>query len=174
MRIIAGRWRGRRIAAPPGTDVRPTLDRVREAWMSIVQPYLVDAVVVDLFAGSGALGLEALSRGARSAHFVERHAKTFSVLKENIDTLGAGISAVLHRQDVFTFLRRAEASQFDIAFADPPYKGEEAAKLAALWLEKPFSHLLGIEHDSRTSLPGSSNARKYGTTALSFFQLGER
>ena len=70
MRIVAGQWRGRRIAAPPGKDVRPTLDRVREAWMSIVQPYIVGAKVVDLFAGSGALGLEALSRGAAEAHFV--------------------------------------------------------------------------------------------------------
>ena len=168
MRIIAGRWRGRRIAAPPGTDVRPTLDRVREAWMSIVQPYLVGADVVDLFAGSGALGLEALSRGARVAHLVERHAKTFAVLQANVETLGAGSAAVLHRQDVFTFLRGAHA--FDVAFADPPYSGDDATRLAALWLEKPFVKLLGIEHDSRLALDGSSDARKYGTTTISFFR----
>ena len=168
MRIIAGRWRGRRIAAPPGTDVRPTLDRVREAWMSIVQPYLVGAEVVDLFAGSGALGLEALSRGARTAHLVERHAKTFAVLQANVETLGAGSAAVLHRQDVFTFLRGSHA--FDVAFADPPYGGDDATRLAALWLERPFAKLLGIEHDSRVMLAGSSDVRKYGTTAISFFR----
>lgn len=170
MRIIAGRWRGRRIAAPPGKDVRPTLDRVREAWMSIVQPYLVGAEVADLFAGSGALGLEALSRGAAAAHFVERHAKTFAVLQQNVETLGAGASAVLHRQDVFTFLRGAGEGEFDIAFADPPYGGDDATKLAALWLERPFAKLLGIEHDSRLALPGDPDARKYGTTAISFFR----
>lgn len=170
MRIIAGRWRGRRIAAPPGKDVRPTLDRVREAWMSIVQPYLVGAEVADLFAGSGALGLEALSRGAAAAHFVERHAKTFAVLQENVETLGAGGSAVLHRQDVFTFLRGAGKGEFAIAFADPPYGGDDATKLAALWLERPFAKLLGIEHDSRLALPGDPDARKYGTTAISFFR----
>jgi 16S rRNA (guanine966-N2)-methyltransferase len=170
MRIIAGRWRGRRIAAPPGKDVRPTLDRVREAWMSIVQPYLVGAEVADLFAGSGALGLEALSRGAAAAHFVERHAKTFAVLQQNVETLGAGSSAVLHRQDVFTFLRGAGDGEFDVAFADPPYGGDDAMRLAALWLEKPFAKLLGIEHDSRLALPGDPDARRYGTTAISFFR----
>jgi 16S rRNA (guanine966-N2)-methyltransferase len=170
MRIVAGQWRGRRIAAPPGKDVRPTLDRVREAWMSIVQPYLVGAKVVDLFAGSGALGLEALSRGAAETHFVERHARTFAVLQQNVETLGAGSSAVLHRQDVFTFLRGAGEGEYDIAFADPPYGGEDAAKLAACWLEKPFAKLLGIEHNSRVALPGNPDARKYGTTAISFFR----
>ncbi len=170
MRIIAGRWRGRRIAAPPGKDVRPTLDRVREAWMSIVQPSLVGADVADLFAGSGALGLEALSRGARSAHLVERHAKTFAALQANAETLGAGSSAVLHRQDVYTFLRGAEAGGFDVAFADPPYGGDDATKLAQLWLEQPFAKLLGIEHDSRLALPGNPDVRKYGTSALSFFR----
>ncbi|MGK2936155.1 MAG: 16S rRNA (guanine(966)-N(2))-methyltransferase RsmD [Gemmatimonadaceae bacterium] len=172
MRIVAGRWRGRRIAAPPGKDVRPTLDRVREAWMSIVQPYLVGAKVVDLFAGSGALGLEALSRGAAVAHFVERHAKTFAVLQQNVETLGAGSWAVLYRQDVFTFLRGAGEGhcEYDVAFADPPYGGDDAAKLAACWLEKPFAKLLGIEHDSRVALPGNPDARRYGTTAISFFR----
>lgn len=173
MRIIAGQWRGRRIGAPPGKDVRPTLDRVREAWMSIVQPYLVGAEVVDLYAGSGALGLEALSRGAKVAHIVERHARTFAVLKENAELLGAGDAAVLHRQDALTFLRDAEAGRFDVGFADPPYGGDDALKLATLWLERPFAKLLGIEHDSRTALPGSPDVRKYGTTAISFFRQSE-
>jgi len=168
VRIIAGQWRGRRIAAPPGKDVRPTLDRVREAWMSIVQQSLVGAEVADLFAGTGALGLEALSRGARVAHLVERHAKTFAALQANVDTLGAGSSAVLHRQDVYTFLR--DASPFDVAFADPPYEGGDATKLAELWLEEPFAKLLGIEHDSRVALRGCSDVRKYGTTSISFFR----
>lgn len=135
--------------------------------MSIVQPYLAGAEVVDLFAGTGALGLEALSRGARTAHIVERHAKTFAVLRDNVETLGAGSAAVLHRQDVFTFLRGAQA--FDVAFADPPYGGDEATRLAHLWLEKPFAKLLSIEHNSRVALPGSSDVRKYGTAAISFF-----
>src|SRR3954468_21465393 len=98
MRIVAGRWRGRRIAAPAGSHVRPTLDRVREAWMSILQLDLPAARVVDLYAGSGALGLEALSRGVASADFVEKDPKSLRVLQENIDLLGAGELATVHRK----------------------------------------------------------------------------
>src|SRR5438874_1671591 len=99
MRIVAGRWRGRRISAPRGYDVRPTADRVREAWMSIVQPRLPGARVLDLFAGSGALGLEALSRGAEVADFVESSPKSLTAIRDNADVLGAGTAAVIHRGD---------------------------------------------------------------------------
>src|SRR5437764_12710937 len=90
VRIVAGRWRGRRISAPSGSQVRPTLDRVREAWMSILQLDLPNARVLDLYAGSGALGLEALSRGAVSADFVEKNARSLRALEENIAALDAG------------------------------------------------------------------------------------
>ncbi|MDQ3080776.1 MAG: RsmD family RNA methyltransferase, partial [Gemmatimonadota bacterium] len=89
MRIVAGRWRGRRIDAPPGPDVRPTLDSVREAWMSILQTSIPGARVLDLFAGSGALGLESLSRGAAHAEFVENDGRVFSALQKNVVALGA-------------------------------------------------------------------------------------
>src|SRR3982751_847893 len=96
MRIVSGRWRGRRISAPKGDLVRPTLDRVREAWMSILQMDLPDARVLDLYAGSGALGLEALSRGAANADFVEKDPKSLRVLNENIQLLGAAELATGH------------------------------------------------------------------------------
>src|SRR5215207_10585368 len=99
MRIVAGAWRGRQIKAPAGDAVRPTGDRVREAWMSIVNPFLPDAKVLDLFAGSGALGLESLSRGAREAHFVEQAARSLQVIGDNIATLGASPRAIVHRAD---------------------------------------------------------------------------
>ncbi|HEX3865538.1 MAG TPA: RsmD family RNA methyltransferase, partial [Gemmatimonadaceae bacterium] len=83
MRIVAGRWRGRRISAPHGVDVRPTADRVREAWLSIVHPWLAGARVLDLFAGSGALGLEALSRGAGVVDFVEIAPKSLAAIRAN-------------------------------------------------------------------------------------------
>jgi 16S rRNA (guanine966-N2)-methyltransferase len=107
MRIIAGEWRGRRISAPKGDSVRPTLDSVREAWMSMVHTSLPDARVLDLFAGSGALGLEALSRGASSVDFVENDPRTFRVLQENIKQLGAGERSTLHREDALGFLTKA-------------------------------------------------------------------
>lgn len=170
MRIVAGEWRGRKIAAPEGKSVRPTLDRVREAWMSIMQTDLPDARVLDLFAGSGALGLEALSRGATSAEFVESNGATFRMLQENVATLGAGSRAILHRKDALEFIKTLEADTFDVAFADPPYDSGADVKLAEHWLDKPFSRVLAIEHSSRTTLPDGSDRRKYGITAITFYR----
>src|SRR3954469_15063525 len=103
MRIVAGRWKGGPLPPPAGRAGRPTADRVREAWMSIVQPWLPDARVLDLFAGSGALGLEALSRGAASADFVEIAPPSLHTLRENAAALGAdalGAAAMtVHRVD---------------------------------------------------------------------------
>ena len=170
MRIVAGEWRGRRIAAPEGRNVRPTLDSVREAWMSILQTDIPDARVLDLFAGSGALGLEALSRGAGTAEFVENNAATFRMLQENIASLGAGARAIIHRKDALQFVKELEADTFDIAFADPPYDSGADVKLAEHWLSTPFSRVLAIEHSSRTSLPEGAERRKYGTSAITFYR----
>src|SRR5215207_3133711 len=99
MRIVAGEWRGRTIRPPKDARVRPTSDKVREAWMSIVRHAVPDAVVLDLFAGSGALGLEALSRGATRCDFVEASAASLRAIAENAAALGAGDRAVIHRGD---------------------------------------------------------------------------
>src|SRR5215203_3421265 len=112
MRIVAGAWRGRQIKAPSGDFVRPTGDRVREAWMSIVNASLPDAKVLDLFAGSGARGLESLSRGAREAHFVENAARSLQVITENIATLNAADRAIVHRADALVFLEKLEGRRF--------------------------------------------------------------
>jgi 16S rRNA (guanine966-N2)-methyltransferase len=173
MRIVAGQWRGRRIEAPPGRDVRPTLDRVREAWMSILQKEIPASRVLDLFAGSGALGLEALSRGAEHADFVESAARTLSVLRANIDLLGAEDKTEVHRADALRFARSLEPGAYDLAFADPPYAGGEAAKLAEVWLAKPFARILSVEHNARENLPGSLETRRYGSTAITFYRIEE-
>src|SRR5215210_1077270 len=99
MRIVAGEWGGRRIQAPPGRGTRPTTDRVREAWMSAVAVDIPGARVLDLFAGSGALGLEALSRGAASAVFVETGAPALKALRANLDALGAAARASIVKTD---------------------------------------------------------------------------
>ena len=173
MRIVAGQWRGRRIAAPPGRDVRPTLDRVREAWMSILQLELPGAKVVDLFAGSGALGLEALSRGAAAVDFVEQNPRTLTVLRENIALLGADDLSHVHRGDGIRFASALGHGACDIAFADPPYRGGWAARLAGVWLERPFARILSVEHDSHEKLPGGSETRRYGTSSITFYRTEE-
>ncbi len=171
MRIVAGKWRGRRIEAPPGPSVRPTLDRVREAWMSILQLDLPHARVVDLFSGSGALGLEALSRGATSADFVEKDLKSIRTLKANIETLSAETLSSVHRADGISFAERLPEKSYDVAFADPPYKNGFAARLADLWLANPFASILSVEHDSREKLPGATDTRRYGTSAITFYRI---
>lgn len=168
MRIIAGRWRGRRIAAPPGRDTRPTTDRVREAWMSALQPELPGARVLDLFAGSGGLGLEALSRGAEHATFVERSRSALRALHENIERLGAEEETTVRRADAITYIRGLEPGSFDLALADPPYGHGYAEALARHFAERPFAEWLWIEHrtdDPVPELPGA-RTRRYGDTAL--------
>jgi 16S rRNA (guanine966-N2)-methyltransferase len=118
MRIIAGTAGGRRLIAPDTSDTRPATDRVREAVFSSLGPDVTDAAVLDLYAGSGAFGLEALSRGAASAVFVERGRKAIDSLKRNIDTLGIGGSIVAG--PVRKFLESTPL-QFGLAFVDPPW-----------------------------------------------------
>ncbi len=122
MRIVGGQWGSRRIESPPDPRVRPTTDRVREAWMAILGERLRDASVVDLFAGSGAMGLEALSRGASRCEFVELSADSLAALGRNLEALAVDRSAVrIHRADALRFAAKLEPLAFDVAFADPPY-----------------------------------------------------
>lgn len=169
MRIVAGRWRGRRIKPPSDARVRPTADRVREAWMSIVMPYLVDARVLDLFAGSGALGLEALSRGAAAVDLVEVSAAGVRAIRENAESLGAGRELTIHRADALRFIEKLEAGAFDVAFADPPYSHGLARAVAERWLAVPFATVLGVEHEAKESMP-PGDTRTYGSTAVTFYR----
>lgn len=125
MRIIAGEFRGRTLKAPKGDGTRPTTDRVREAMMSVVASArggFDDAVVLDAFAGSGALGLEALSRGARSAQFYERAGEALRALNDNVKTLGLDARrARVHRADVLKEPPVYANPPFDLVFLDPPY-----------------------------------------------------
>lgn len=118
MRVVAGHLGGRPLAAPPGRVTRPTSDRVREALFSMLGP-LDGARVLDLFAGSGALGIEALSRGATEATFVERDARAAATIRRNIDALGLA-DARVHERDVLSFVRVARPA-YDLVFVDPPY-----------------------------------------------------
>jgi 16S rRNA (guanine(966)-N(2))-methyltransferase RsmD len=122
MRVIAGRYGGRRLQAPRGADTRPTADRVREALFAVLGERVQGARVLDLFAGSGALGIEALSRGAAEATFVESSPAALKALRANLDALGA--SAAIQRGDVRRFLGAASRAgrQYDLVFLDPPYR----------------------------------------------------
>ena len=120
MRVIAGSMRGIKLSAPDGLNTRPTLDRVKEAVFSMLMPYLCDAVVLDLFAGSGAMGIEALSRGSSKAVFVDSDKSAVSCIRNNLRTCRAEERANVNYTDAFTFLSECN-EKFDIIFLDPPY-----------------------------------------------------
>ena len=138
--------------------------------MSIVQPDLPGARVLDLFAGSGALGLEALSRGAEQCDFVEIATRSLAVLRANIETLGAQDSAHVVRGDALKFVERLEPASYDIAFADPPYGMSLAQGVAERWLEVPFASVLGVEHGIKEAMPVGGETRKYGDTGITFYR----
>ena len=172
IRVIGGDLGGRRLRAPHGRSTRPTGARVREAWFSAISADLPGSNVIDLFAGSGALGIEALSRGAATATFVESDRTVIGVLEGNLAALALESRAEVIRADVFRVLAKLSTRQrrFDLALADPPYDRGHAQRLVEVWLERPFAGMLCIEH-ARSELAGSEPdwTRAYGDTELSFF-----
>jgi 16S rRNA (guanine966-N2)-methyltransferase len=179
MRIIAGKHRGKRLAPIKNTPVRPTADRTREAVFSILGNLVEDATVADLFAGTGAMGLEALSRGAKQAVFVDFNPKSLALIKKNIALLKEEARS---RVIAWNLLQNAaclsaHAFNYDLIFADPPY-GEHTlgtildnlAKAGALGPEGT----LVCEHDRSEPVPQDSpfeltDQRRYGRTLISFF-----
>lgn len=151
VRIIGGRWRGTRLQVPGKPGLRPTSDRVRETLFNWLMPVLPGAKVLDLFAGSGALGLEAVSRGAASARLVEADPQLAQALEATAARLDAGQQVRVHRGDALSWLRSGEEPGFDIAFVDPPFDANLwhavldllPARMAAdawLYLETPAAH----------------------------------
>jgi 16S rRNA (guanine(966)-N(2))-methyltransferase RsmD len=175
LRIVAGSLGGRAIEAPAGRRTRPTGARVREAWFSALGDRIQGAEVLDLFAGSGALGIEALSRGAAAVHFVEEDRQVFRVLKRNISRLELDRRARLHRGDVFRFLSRLEEGRrFDLVLADPPYGRGLATRLVDEFRSRPFASFLSVEH-GLDEMPGegADRRRRYGDTMLSFYSAAK-
>ena len=135
--------------------------------MSILASELPGARVLDLFAASGALGLEALSRGAAHADFVELSEKSLRALGANIEALGVAADATVHRGDALRFAERLGAGAYDVVFADPPYSMDAAARLVALFRRTPFARILSVEHSADQAVEGDET-RRYGDTALTF------
>lgn len=124
MRVIAGSLRSRSLQAPPGLDTRPTSDRLRETLFNVLAPRIEGAAFLDLYAGSGAVGIEALSRGAARVVLVERAQPALKVLRANLERLGLKQTCEIHAGTVAAFLRRPSSGPFDIVFLDPPYDAE--------------------------------------------------
>ena len=174
MRITGGTWRGREILSPDDPRARPTTEKVREAWMNIVRDRLGGARCVDLFAGTGAMGLEALSRGAASCDFVELFQSNLTLLGRNIEsfvprTTHDALRTRILRADALRFAAKLEPLAYDVAFADPPYTTGHAARIAAIFRKTPFARILGVEHDKSEDV-GDGEHRAYGSTVLTFLE----
>ena len=181
MKIIAGTLKGQQLVTPRGHRTRPTADQVRIALMDTLMPHLPGARFLDLFAGAGGVGIEALSRGAPSAVFVERDAHALRALRENVAHLGLGERARVMREDVAravdTLARRGE--RFSVVFLDPPYASPGAAPaLAAVSAGAVLaaSAVVALQHPTKSppsEAPGVLSvwkARRFGETTLTFFR----
>lgn len=181
MRVTAGVHRSRRLAAPKGTTTRPTSDRVREALFSILgaRLHFPDAVVLDLYAGTGALGLEALSRGAASATFVESDRAALAALRENVTALGEDRRATVLPMRIERAVERLRGP-YDLVLCDPPYAQvlEAARALESIVAGSKLGRaaMVVVEHASRDPAPtiaglGLVERRVYGDTALGIYEL---
>lgn len=180
MRVITGSARGRKLKTLEGGDiVRPTTDKVKEAMFSIVHFELEDAVVLDAFAGSGQLGIEALSRGAKQAYFLDESKKAAEAVKENLKTTGLFDRSVVLNADTFAFVSNTQ-EKFDIVFADPPYKKGLTQKLLPLLSACCASGALVVcETDFTEELPETAGdlqkhrEYKYSKTKLTTYRKQE-
>ena len=179
MRIIAGRFKGRTLEGPPATGVRPTSDRLRETLFNLVDVEMPGCTVLDAFAGTGAIGLEAISRGAHHATFVERDPKAIAVIRRNVAACGAGNQCVIMPTDFIGFSRRFDNEpQFDLVLLDPPYDYLEidAVLAGAATLLRPGG-LVVLEHARKRAVPEDvprlvlRRRVKAGDSQLSFYAL---
>lgn len=178
MRVITGTARGRRLRTPEGYDVRPTTDRVKEAVFSVIQFDLEGRRILDLFAGSGQMGIEALSRGAAEAVFVDNSPGSVAVVRDNLRTCGFSGAAVVIQGDALSYLApRAGRKEFDFAFLDPPYnKGILQSVLPAVAsVMKPGGAII-CESPADEALPGAAGGfaidrqYRYGRIKMTFYR----
>lgn len=170
MRIVAGTWAGRDLHSPRDARVRPTAEPVRAAWLDLLHRDVQGARVVDLFAGTGALGLEALSRGAASADFVETRPSSLHALKANIATLRARARTRVYVRDAIHFADALPVGRYDVAFADPPYESKQLDWLIRIWTATPFAAVLAVEHAAHHVLPPGVLTRRFDTTAITVYR----
>jgi len=176
MRVIGGEFRSRILKAVPGLDVRPTPDRLREALFNVLAPRIAGAVFADLYAGTGAVGIEALSRGAARAIFVEQNRAAVGVLRENLKSLGLEARAEVRQARATALIGRIAA---DIVFLDPPYELHSEYETALTKLGEIPPSLVIVQHDVRLKLAPvygmlrQTRILRQGDNCLSFFMADE-
>lgn len=169
MRIVAGKFAGRQLTSPSDRRVRPTSEAVRDILLRTLEPHLKGARVLDLFAGSGALGLEAMSRGASSADFVETRPSSLHSLKANVAALRLRERTRIFKKDALPFAAGLEAGRYDLAFADPPYQSRMLDRLLEIWQAVPFARVFVVEHAADHRLPPGDDQLRFEATAITIY-----
>lgn len=184
MRVIAGTARSLPLRAPEGMDTRPTTDRIKETLFNILQPYLADCVFVDLFSGSGGIGIEALSRGARKAYFIEQAPRAIACIQQNLTFTKLADRGIVIKQDALAALSGIREEQADILFMDPPYGQEYEKRVLELCRELPWvteDTLIVTEADLKTDFDYLKDSgyeiikeKRYKTNKHLFLRIAKR
>jgi 16S rRNA (guanine(966)-N(2))-methyltransferase RsmD len=170
VRIVGGKFKDRALTSPNDFRVRPTAEPVRVAMMQLLANDLEGATVVDLFAGTGAIGLEALSRGAKYVDFVEFRPSSLHPLKANIAALRVQQKTRIYKKDALPFADALPPDRYDIAFADPPYESRMLDRLIERWQQAPWSAVLVAEHARTHQLPRASQFTMLEDSAISVYR----
>jgi N6-adenine-specific methylase len=170
VRIVGGKLAGRDLVSPNDFRVRPTGEHVRAALLDALSADLAGARVLDLFAGTGALGIEAISRGSRSADFVEFRPASLHALKANVAALKLRERTRIFKKDAMLFIAGLDEGGYDIAFADPPYTSKLLDRVLATWRERRFSRILAIEHAATHSLPPGAHRKRFEDSAITIYR----
>ncbi|MGL5416633.1 MAG: 16S rRNA (guanine(966)-N(2))-methyltransferase RsmD [Clostridium sp.] len=184
MRIIAGKARGRKLLSPATYETRPTLDRVKEAMFSIVQGYIPNALVIDVFAGTGSLGLEAASRGAKEVHLIDKSSQTYPILRKNVENLKFEDVCFTYNSDSYVVLKTLakKNKKFDLMFIDPPYCKEMIPEALKIVYENGLLKDDGIivtKIDSMEDIYEGYEklklvrSKRYGNTTVCFYKYDE-
>jgi len=170
LRIIQGKLAGRRLTSPADQRVRPTAEKVRDAWLTLLDEEIQGARILDLFAGTGALGLEAISRGAVYADFVEFRPASLHALRANVAALRLRERARIYKKDAVPFTEALDEGRYDLAFADPPYGSKVLDRIIATWRARRFSRILTVEHAKEHAIPGGSLRKVFGDVAVTVYR----
>ena len=171
MRIVGGKYAGRDLLSPADSRVRPTAELVRAGMMEMLGKDLQDARVLDLFAGTGALGLEAMSRGAKSADFLEFRPASLHALKANIATLRMLQRTRVFKRDAVPFAAALTRDAYDVAFLDPPYGSKMLDLVLASWEATGFARVLAVEHARTHAVPRGAQRREFNDTIVTIYRL---
>lgn len=185
MRVITGVYRGRRLESIEGMDIRPTSDMVKESLFNILSSEIIESNFLDLFGGTGGVGIEAISRGAKHVVFIDNSIKSIKVLRKNLENLGINDNVEVFNTDYLTAISKLHSNGklFDIIFIDPPYSTGIAQRALEQINEEKILKAGGIiivEHDLRDSMPDRVGSmamyrdKRYGNTKLSFYTIDEQ